>query len=102
MNREDSSPIEIGEDVVGDDETGKAKRIRGSFRDVDLKAALNRLLGENGYADMFELIYAASQRGKKLKEKWWEQSFWTVLLSIFSILSLIVGIAIAFKLYFLT
>ena len=101
MNREDSSPVEIDEVVVEDDESGKAKRSQGSFRDVDLKAALERLFGENGSADMFALVYEASQKGKKLEERWYEKAFWTFLLAIFSLLSLIVGITVAIKIYFL-
>ena len=101
MNREDSSPVKIGEVVVGDDESGKAGRSQGSFRDVDLKAALERLFGENGSADMFSLIYAASQRGRKLKERWYEKSLWGFLLVIFTVLSLSISSAVAVKLYFL-
>ena len=92
-DKTDSSPIEIKEEVVEDDEASKAKRAQGSFRDVDLKAALERLLGESGSADMFELIYTASKKGKKLRDRWWERSIWIFIGSI-------VSIAIAVKVYF--
>ena len=97
MNREDSSPVEIDEDVVEDDESGRAVRKQGSFRDVDLKAALERLFGEKGSADMFTLMYEASQRGKKLKERWYEKTLWNFLLKT---LGLIVTSAIGIKVYF--
>ena len=96
-SREDSSPVEF---VVEDDGSGKAIRTHGLIRDVELKAALRRILGEGGDSSMHELVHAASQRGKNIKKSWWESSFWTFLLSLFSLLSLIIGIFIALKLYF--
>lgn len=76
---------------------------QATLRDVHLVLALKRILGENGgRADMFRLIYKASNSGENLlkKERWYEKSIWKFLSIVFSMISVVVAAAIAYKIYF--
>ena len=75
MINRDSSVIE-----VGDKEVGKAKRT-ASLRDVELKDALKRILGEGGSEDMFKMVHEASKKGGRLSRKWYKDPTLGLILS---------------------
>ena len=73
----------------------KMKQKKHAFLMFLLQGSFDRLLGEKGRADMFKLIYHASKKGGKLARKWYKEPN-----NIISIISLILWVSIAIKVYF--